>query len=331
MMKENETLFAGKKPLFFALLLDKKGSCQELKYEELETVDKTDKILWVHFDYETKEAKEWITNQYGDSIISDALLAEETRPRTMLLGDYVLLALRGVNLNPKSKPENMVSIRLFVSENMIISTSKRSLLSVFEIVEDLKKGIGVKSTSEFLVELTAKIIDRMDDMIDKLEDKVDNLEENIINMKSAEFRNEILNIRRKTIVLRRYLSPQKEALIKLSSEKILWIDEYQKVEIRETNDQLTRYIEEIDSIKDRVVLIQEELANSFGEALNKKMYILSIISAIFIPLTFLTGLLGINVGGIPGANSNKAFYIFVLILILVVFFQYLFFKKRKWI
>lgn len=316
---------------FFGFLLDKKGSCQELKYEELETVDRTDKILWVHFDYTTQQAKDWITKRCKDSVVSDALLAEDTRPRTMLLDDYVLLALRGVNLNPKSNPEKMVSIRLFVSTDMIISTSKRSLLSVYEILEDLKKGVGVKSTSEFLVKLTGKIIDRMEDMINKLEDKTDHLEENIINMKSKEFRTETLNIRRKTIVLRRYLTPQKEALIKLSSEKILWIDEYQKVEIRETNDQLTRYIEEIDSVKDRVVLIQEELANSLSEEVNKKMYILSIISAIFLPLTFLTGLLGINVGGIPGASNDKAFYIFVLLLLLVIFFQYLIFKKRKWI
>ena len=241
------------------------------------------------------------------------------------------LALRGVNLDPQSRPENMISIRLFISSNMIISTSRRTLLSVTEIIEELRKGTGVKSTSEFLVELTYRMIDRMDDVIDQLQDRTDYLEENIIDMKNQEFRTEILNVRRETIILKRYLAPQKEALIKLSNEKISWIDEYRKVEIRETNDQLIRHIEELDTIRDKVILIQEELANSLSEEMNKKMYMLSIISAIFLPLTFLTGLLGINVGGIPGASNDKAFYIFTIILLLVIFSQYIIFKKKKWI
>ncbi|MFW2601925.1 zinc transporter ZntB [Aliarcobacter butzleri] len=316
---------------FLGFLLDKKGSATELKYEELNSVDTTDKILWVHFDYSTQEAKDWIRNQCNNSIVADALLADETRPRTTLLGDSLLLALRGVNLDPHSRPENMISIRLFISSNMIISTSRRTLLSVTEIIEELRKGTGVKSTSEFLVELTHRMIDRMDDVIDQLQDRTDYLEENIIDMKNQEFRTEILNVRRETIILKRYLAPQKEALIKLSNEKISWIDEYKKVEIRETNDQLIRHIEELDTIRDKVILIQEELANSLSEEMNKKMYMLSIISAIFLPLTFLTGLLGINVGGIPGASNDKAFYIFTIILLLVIFSQYIIFKKKRWI
>jgi zinc transporter len=175
------------------------------------------------------------------------------------------------------------------------------------------------------------MIDRIDDVIDEIQDRTDYLEENIMDMKKQDFRTKILNVRRETIILKRYLTPQKDALIKLTSEKISWIDEYRKIEIRETNDQLMRHIEELDTIRDKVILIQEELTNRLSEDLNKKMYILSIISAIFLPLTFLTGLLGINVGGIPGANNENAFYIFTSILILVIFSQYMIFRKKRWI
>jgi zinc transporter len=72
-----------------------------------------------------------------------------------------------------------------------------------------------------------------------------------------------------------------------------------------------RYIEELDTIRDKVSLIQEELSNKLSEQMNKKMYVLSIISVIFLPLTFLTGLLGINVGGIPGAQNENAFLHFL--------------------
>ena len=65
--------------------------------------------------------------------------------------------------------------------------------------------------------------------------------------------------------------------------------------------------------------------------MNKKMYVLSIISAIFLPLTFLTGLLGINIGGIPGAQNDNAFYIFSIILVMVTSVQFYIFKKKKWL
>jgi zinc transporter len=214
---------------------------------------------------------------------------------------------------------------------MIISTRKRNLLSVTEIIEDLKSGIGPKSSSEFLVQLTLRVTDRMDNVIDEIQDRTDFLEENLIDSTTTELRNEILSIRRETIVLKRYLTPQKEALVKLYNEKIPWIDEYQRIELRETNDQLMRHIEELDTIRDKVILIQEELANSMSEQMNRKMYVLSIISAIFLPLTFLTGLLGINIGGIPGANNENAFLVFSLLLVIVVTIQFIIFKKKKWI
>jgi zinc transporter len=320
-----------KKPVI-AFLLDKKGGAVELSYEELNSVDRSEKILWVHFDYSSLEAADWITNKSGiDSIAIDALLTEETRPRTTILDDSLLIALRGVNLNPNSKPEDMVSIRLYISTDLIISTRKRDILSVVEIIDILKKGVGPKSSSEFLTELTYRITARMEDVINQIEDRTHFLEENLMDSADLKFRNEILSIRRETIILRRYLSPQKEALNKLYNDKITWINEYERIELRETNDQLIRHIEELDTIRDKVSLIQEELSNTLSDQMNKKMYILSIISAIFLPLTFLTGLLGINIGGIPGANNDNAFYIFSIILVMVTSAQFLLFKKKKWL
>lgn len=151
---------------FQGFLIEKDGTAKELKYHEIESVDKDNKILWLHFDYTSKEANDWIRNSSNiDSVAVEALLTDETRPRTIVLNDALLIALRGVNLEPNSKPEKMISIRIFISSNVIISTSRKNILSVIEISENLKKGKGVKSSSEFLVELTYRMIDRMDNVI----------------------------------------------------------------------------------------------------------------------------------------------------------------------
>lgn len=317
---------------FVGFVLDKKGSLKEIGFDEINSYREKNELLWLHFNYTKDEAKEWISTKNGiDEIAVDALLADETRPRTIVLKDNLLLALRGVNLDPNSKPEDMKSIRLFISQNLIISTSRRTILSVTEMIEELKRGSGIKSSSEFIIELTYKMIDRIDDVIEKIHDRCDTLEDTIFDDKRRLQKAEILNIRKEIIVLKRFLVPQKEALIKLYNEQLSWLNEYQKIELRETNDQLIRHIEELDTVRDKVVLIQDEISNNLSGELNKKMYIMAIISAIFLPLTFLTGLLGINVAGIPGAEYENAFFIFTGILFLVVILQFTFFKKNRWI
>lgn len=315
-----------------ALILDKKGGATKVSYEDLENIDFTNNLVWLHFNFESPEAIEWITNKSGiDPIAIEALLTAETRPRTTILNESLLLALRGVNLNPNSNPEDMISIRIFINENLIITTKKRDLLSVSDIVNYLEKSDGPKSASEFLVELCDRLTTRMQGTIEELDDRSDDLEEIIMDSSSAELKSEISNIRREALTLKRYLSPQKEALYKLLHEKITWINEYERIQFREITDQLIRYIEELDVIKDKVTLIQEELSNRIAEQMNNKMYLLSIISAIFLPLGFFTGLLGINVGGLPGTENPNAFYIFSGFLIVVVVLQLLYFKKKRWI
>ncbi|GGD46054.1 zinc transporter ZntB [Malaciobacter pacificus] len=321
-----------KNGLEHALILDKKGGAVEVSYEKLDEIDFENNLVWLHFDYSSDEAVQWITNKSGiDPIAIEALLTAETRPRTTILNESLLLALRGVNLNPNSNPEDMISIRIFINENLIITTKRRDLLSVNDIVDFLKRNDGPKSSSEFLVELSDRLTTRMQGTIEELDDRADALEEIVMDSSNIELKSEMSSIRREALTLRRYLSPQKEAMYKLLHDKIVWINEYERIQLREITDQLIRYIEELDTIKDKVSLIQEELVNKISEQMNNKMYLLSIISAIFLPLGFFTGLLGVNVGGIPGTENPNAFYIFSGFLVVVVILQFIYFRKKKWI
>lgn len=318
--------------LSHGVIFDKKGSAKNISYKQLQEYDNSMGLLWVHFDYSSKEAIDWITNKSGiDDISIEALLTQETRPRTTIIDDNILLALRGVNLNPNSDAEDMISIRLYISENLIISTKKRDLLSVKDILQMFEKNKGPVNSAEFLISLTNRLTSRMEGTIEQLEDRASEIEEIMLESESLMLRSEISKIRRESITLRRYLAPQKEAMYKLIHDKISWLNEYDRIELREITDQLIRYIEELDSINDKVSLIQEELVTKVSEQMNQRMYVLSIISAIFLPLGFLTGLLGINVGGIPGAENKDAFGIFLFMLVFIVALQFYLFKKYKWI
>jgi len=317
--------------LIHAYILDGKGGGRDIDREEISSWSSEMGVLWLHFDYSAPDTHDWILKESGlDEVSSEALLSEETRPRTAVIDDAVLLALRGVNMNPGSSPEDMVSIRVWFNRDRIISTRKRRLLSVSDIVDSIKKQKGPKTSGEFIVELTDRMTSRMEGTIEEIEDRVAQLEEIIVEGGSHAIRRELSAIRRETIMLRRYLAPQREAILKLYSERLAWMDENDQMRLREVTDQVVRYIEDLDSARDRASVTQEELVNRLSEQMNSRMYVLSVIAAIFLPLGFLTGLLGINVGGIPGTDSDVAFLIFVAFLIVVTALQYWIFKKKKW-
>lgn len=120
-------------------------------------------------------------------------------------------------------------------------------------------------------------------------------------------------------------------MTQLHTEEHAWIGKKDRMKLRESADQMVRYVEDLDSIRERSMITHEELVNQLSEEMNSRIYILSLFTTLFLPLSFFTGLLGINVGGIPGSSYRWAFLIVVAILAAVICGQLLFFKARKWL
>jgi zinc transporter len=317
--------------LLYAYLLDGNGGGRRLDMAEIESWTPGQGVLWVHFDYTSEAARRWIRNQAGlEELVADALLTGETRPRATAIDDGLLLALRGINMNPGAEPDDMVSVRLWVDNERIISTRKRVLLSISDIAEKFDAGKGPTDTADFLVALADRIVWRMSDTVDQCEDLVADLEEQVLGEGHSSLRFDLATLRRQTITLRRYLAPQRDAFAKLITEKIAWLDDDSRLRLREVSDRLIRHIEDLDAVRERAAVTQEELLSRLSDQMNTRMYVLSVVAAIFLPLGFLTGLLGVNVGGIPGTENPRAFLLFLLFLVGIVVVQMLWFRHKKW-
>jgi zinc transporter len=318
--------------LISAVLLDGKGSGKELNWEQIKQWQPEQGLIWIHLDFTSEQAKSWLINDSGlDPLVADALIADETRPRCSSVDDGLFISLRGVNSNPGADPEDMVSIRMYCTGQRVISTRRRRLLSIRDIIDALQNGAGPSTAGQLVAMLSARISERMANVINDLEDRIDTVEEAIIDASTHEVRKSILELRREIIKLRRYLSPQRDALSKLQMEKVAWIDQQDQAKIREAYDKITRYVEDLDSARDRAAVTNEELSGRLSEQMNTRMYILSVIAGLFLPLGFLTGLLGINVGGIPLAENTLGFMLVVVFLVIVVVGEILLFKAKKWL
>lgn len=313
----------------WAYRLGGEGASASLDWEAAQAWTPEEGPLWVHLDRCSPEVQTWIRERSGiDAGTSEALLAEETRPRSYCAGGGLLLILRGVNLNPGAEPDDMIAIRIWADANRVISLRSRKFQATFEVAKAIAAGAGPKDVGTLLAQLGLSMSARVEPVIENLEELADALEECVTTRDAKQTRTELAEFRRQVIALRRYLSPQRLAIAHLVQEPFPGFSPANRTSLRELADRTTRHVEDLEALRERAGVIHDELANHIAEQLNTRMYVVSLITTIFLPLGLLTGLLGINVGGMPGAADPTAFWIVCAILAvtgtaLVVVFRWL--------
>lgn len=313
-------------------LLDGKGGGRSIDLDGIRNWTPEQGLLWVDLDITQSLSREWLMNHSGlDDITISNLSAGETRPRTVISPHGVLQILRGINHMPESEPEDMVAIRLWIDKHRIITARRRFILSVKDLFALLESGLGAKTTAEFLIALNDSLTLHISEVVEAVDEEVDELETDILTVPAHKLRPKVADLRRRAISMRRYLAPQREALYRLYMEECPFLSQDDRIFMREVTDRVVRYIEDLDTAREKASIIQEELASSTAEQLNKQMLVLSIVAVVFMPLSFLTGLMGVNVKGIPGADSPWGFSMLCIVIIAVTLFTLSTFRYKKWI
>lgn len=320
-------------PVLFSYALTGDYAGQRLHGSDIDRCLAATALGWVHLAADHEQAAEWITGHmpYLDETIPEALTQASTRSRASRVGQGVLAVLRGVNLNPGKDPEDMVAIRIWAEAERIVTLSRQRVRALEDIAAEIVAGEGPTSAGEFVARLAERLNARMEPLIADLDAETDALEAQVIRHPDQELRHRIVAMRLQVIELRRHAAPQREALQRMEAEDMTVFDPNDRRHMREAREKLVRLVESLDEMKDSLSVLREELSSQLSERLNRHMYILSILSAIFLPLGFLTGLLGINVGGIPGADNPHAFWYFVAGLTGVVAIQLLILRRARWL
>ena len=321
--------------LVHALVLDGKGGARSIPRTALEGLQlEPHESVWLHWDRSHPQTQTWLRKTSGLSeFVCDLMLEENTRPRLLTLpDDELLLFLRGINLNPGAEPEDMVSVRIFAAAQRVISLRLRSLRATDELIASLNEGKGPKTASELLLYLAQFLTDKVQAVVSELTELVDDMEERIdADERYLPEHGNMVHIRRRAAGLRRFLAPQREIYAQLTRSKMPWFVEDDADYWNELNNSLTRYLEELELTKERVGLALEAEDRRRNERMNRTIYRFGVITGIFLPMSFLTGLLGINVGGIPGSENPYGFVYACLLILVVAVGQMWLFKRLRWV
>ena len=262
---------------------------------------------WIHLQSDAPQTHSLLQELGVPELAIDAITTVETRPRVINIDDGILMVLRGVNSSAGAEPEDLASLRIWLTEDLIVTARKsvRMLMSVQDVRKQLQDGSGPKNSGEVLLFIIDRLVEYIGRVVDELDDETTSIEEHVLRA-SAESRAQLNHIRRAAAQLKRYLAPQRDALDGLFRLRGALTDE-QAFELRELTDRTTRYVEDLDLTRERTQLLTEELRNQIAEMQNKRMYVLSLVTAIFLPLSFLTGVFGMNVMGLPGVENPAGF------------------------
>ncbi len=319
--------------LLFACILNGKGGAREVDWAEIEAWQPSEGALWVHLDRSQKGTKKWLTDSGGLSkTTAGAFLEEESRPRVFRGKKGYIAILRGINQNPDAEREDMVALRIWCDGERVFTARQRQLFVPRQIFTALtKEAVGPTSAAELFCLLIDRLIRQMSEIITEYSESLDEMELLAETDQSSAVSRKLADFRGHVVELRRYVAPQREALAHLLAEPPAWLSEDLRSLVRESADRQQRHLEELDSLRERSIVIKDDIANMLNEVMNRNMYVISIIAAIFLPLSFVTGLLGINVGGMPGVDNTAAFWITCAIMVVILVAQIWLFRKFKWL
>lgn len=321
-----------RKPIIFALALDGRGGATEIPSDDLSKSLNSSKAVWIHLDQTSIKSRETLENLYphlSNATIS-ALLTEDVRGRAVERDGGILAVIRGANLHEGQQPEHMISLRCFLSSSEIITVRKYKAFAIEDVKRSLSKGNGPSNSTEFMTSLSEFFLQNLIGELDQLEDQIDSLEELVMDQHDNSSGESILEVRRSVHHFLRHLEPQVDVYHFFSNSTLPWMEEKSKIQFHDLHHEFSRIVADLKSWRERTRLIQDELGNSLSKRLDQKLYLLAVLTAIFLPLSFMTGLFGINLGGMPGANEPWAFWTFTFLILALAALEIYIFKSRKW-
>ncbi|MGC1096662.1 zinc transporter ZntB [Pantoea agglomerans] len=308
--------------------LDGKGGMIPIAEDE---VIQCEQPCWLHLNYTHRKSAEWLqsTPQIPDAV-RDALAGDSMRPRVSRLGDGFMIVLRSVNHNSDARRDQLVVMRVFINDKLIVSTRRRKVSAVDEVLTELQNGNGPIDCGSWLVDICDALTDHTSEFIEDLHDKIIELEDALLDQRMPA-RGELGLLRKQLIVMRRYMAPQRDVYARLASEKLAWMDDSERRRMQEIADRLGRGLDDLDAGVARTAILADEVASAMAESMNRRTYTMSLMAMIFLPATFLTGLFGVNLGGIPGGEWRYGFSIFCLLLVALAVGVAGYLRKRRWL
>jgi zinc transporter len=327
--------------LVFAYRLDAAGGGAAVGWPEVTAACRADatpedtehRPLWVHLDLRHPHARHWLEQESGlDELTVDALTATNAGPRLVRRGDSLLLVLKGIDHSSTARTGDMLAARLWTDGRLLISAQHGRVGAFEEMHRELRHGRGPAAIDALIADLADRLMTHADDVLEDLLEAARRINQAGNRPRRTEdMVSELATLRRGMIRMRFHLLPQRQALVRLATGRTSWFGDAPRRAVREVADRCQHAIDGLGAAGDITEITQDEILQRSSETTEHRLFSLTVITAIFLPLTFITGLLGVNLAGIPDAGDPLAFLILCLLLVGIVLGQLWLLRRKGWL
>ena len=288
-------------------------------------------FLWLHLEGRDEQDLAFVKQQPDiPDVAAGALAATETRPRCDRIEEGAILNLRGPGELDPQDSDRLVSIRFWVTATRVVSVSRRPISALPEVVRKMEAG-RILDSGDLVAAFARAISTQLDPEVSALGDKLDDVESDLAPNHLFRLRRDITAVRSAAISFRRFVAPDRDALRQLAGIDFDWLAQDDRLHLIEAADRFARMAEELEAVRERAALLHEQITDLRAEQTDQRALYISVVAFIFLPLTFVTGLLGMNVEGIPYAHSAWSFWGVVIFCITVGIVVMFWFWRRNWL
>lgn len=291
-------------------------------------------ITWIAIDgLQNTKLLEELGNIFGlHPLVLEDILNTDQRPKMEDYGDYIYIVLRDFNGRDDG---NLISeqISIILGKNFVLSFREKES-AIFKSVQERlvsNKGRIRKSGADYLVHaMIDNIVDNYFIVLEKLEEKIEFLEDDLVKRTTPVTLQLIHELKRELILLRKALWPLREAISALERSDSPLIGESTGIYFKDIFDHVIAIIDSVETFRDMLSGMLDIYLSSVSNRLNQVMKVLTIIATIFMPLTFLAGVYGMNFKFMPELEWRWGYFGVLGVMLIVALYMIHYFKKKKW-
>jgi zinc transporter len=295
--------------LICGFLLSPQGKMESLEWDAaIAALKQSELPVWLHFNLNDSRARNWIeTCDRLPPLARDLFLASEPRIQTESIGSGFVGVLGDLPYEFNTDPDGLGVLRLYVDQHCIISGRRRPLKTIDRLRRELLEGLCMDTPIHLLAHFLQHMSDMFGSIVTERSDRIDDIEDRILQSRFQSERAALGQIRRLLTRLHRQVRANRHALSNLMTQLPQWSQEPDERLLRRNIERLDTVIQDLELVQERARLLQEEIAGRLEEAVNRNLYVLSIVTTIFLPITLLSGIFGMNIGGLPWTSDPMGY------------------------
>ncbi len=273
--------------------------------------------------------RQWLTRELG-MVDAMALTEPSMQSHCQIVDDRAMLVLRVARAAVEMEEIGEQPIGIWIEHRRLILVTDVGIPEFMGWPAQATMTHGPISPGDFVARSGLRAADRLEPLLERIDDDLDQFEEATLLGRARDYRNQLAALRRTLIGIRRLLWPQRDALGTLEVEELSFFSRRDRTRLRQASQRTARLGDEVQALSERSGLVHEHLLDQRAEQMNRAMLILAVVTTVFMPLTLITGMFGMNLPGIPFFHDGNGFWIVTLIMAVLAVLEVLWFWRRKW-